>query len=108
VSEKGLREIIAADTKISDIDGEAGRLWYAGYEIGDLATHATFEETIYLLHNLDLPTRTELTELNAFLVGERELHPFLARMMPTLAQNASPMSMLRTGISASSAFDPDG
>ena len=108
MSEKGLREIIAADTKISDIDGEAGRLWYAGYEIGDLATHATFEETIYLLHNLDLPTRTELTELNAFLVGERELHPFLARMMPTLAQNASPMSMLRTGISASSAFDPDG
>ena len=108
MSEKGLREIIAADTKISDIDGEAGRLWYAGYEIGDLATHATFEETIYLLHNLDLPTRTQLTELNAFLVGERELHPFLARMMPTLAQNASPMSMLRTGISASSAFDPDG
>ena len=35
-------------------------------------------------------------------------HPFLARLMPTLAQNASPMSMLRTGLSASSAFDPDG
>jgi citrate synthase len=108
VSEKGLREIIAADTKISDIDGEAGRLWYAGYEIGDLATNASFEEAIYLLHNLELPTRTQLAGLNAFLVGERELHPFLARMMPTLAQNASPMSMLRTGISASSAFDPDG
>jgi citrate synthase len=108
VSEKGLREIIAADTKISDIDGEAGRLWYVGYEIGDLANRASFEETIYLLHNLDLPTRTQLAQVNAFLVGERELHPFLARMMPTLAQNASPMSMLRTGISASSAFDPDG
>jgi citrate synthase len=108
VSEKGLREIIAAETKISDIDGEAGRLWYVGYEIGDLASHATFEETIYLLHNLDLPTRSQLAQVNAFLVAERELHPFLARMMPTLAQNASPMSMLRTGISASSAFDPDG
>ena len=108
MSEKGLREIVAADTKISDIDGEAGRLWYAGYEIGDLAQHATFEEAIYLLHNLDLPTRAQLAGLNAFLVGERELHPFLARMMPTLAQNASPMSMLRTSISASSAFDPDG
>jgi citrate synthase len=108
VSEKGLREIIAADTKISDIDGDAGRLWYVGYEIGDLAAQATFEETIYLLHNLDLPTRGQLDELNAFLVEERDLHPFLARMMPTLAQNASPMSMLRTSISASSAFDPDG
>jgi citrate synthase len=108
VSEKGLREIIAAETKISDIDGDAGRLWYVGYEIGDLAGQATFEETIYLLHNLELPTSQELAQLTTFLRQERELHPFLARMMPTLAQNASPMSMLRTGISASSAFDPDG
>jgi 2-methylcitrate synthase len=108
MSDKGLREIIAADTKISDIDGEAGRLWYVGYEITDLAGKATFEETVYLLHNLELPNRQELNHLHTFLVRERELHPFLARMMPTLAQNASPMSMLRTGISASSAFDPDG
>ena len=108
MTEKGLREIVAADTKISDIDGAAGRLWYVGYEIADLAEHASFEETIYLLHNLDLPTRTQLEQLNTFLVGERALHPFLARFMPTLAQNTSPMSMLRTGVSASSAFDPDG
>jgi citrate synthase len=108
MSEKGLREINAADTKISDIDGEAGRLWYVGYEIDDLATNASFEETIYLLHKLDLPNRQQLQQLKTFLVRERELHPFLARLMPTLAQNASPMSMLRTGLSASSAFDPDG
>ena len=108
MSEKGLREIIAAETNISDIDGEAGRLWYVGYEIGDLARNATFEETVYLLHNLELPNRQQLNQLHTFLVRERELHPFLARMMPTLAQNASSMSMLRTGISASSAFDPDG
>ena len=99
MSEKGLREIIAADTKISDIDGETGRLWYVGYEIGDLAAHASFEETIYLLHKLDLPNRQQLQQLKTFLVRERELHPFLARLMPTLAQNASPMSMLRTGLS---------
>ena len=103
-----MREVVAADTKISDIDGEAGRLWYVGYEIGDLAAHATFEEVVYLLHDLDLPTRSQLTELGAFLSRARELHPFLARMMPTLAQNTSPMSMLRTSISAASAFDPDG
>jgi 2-methylcitrate synthase len=108
MSDKGLREIIAADTKISDIDGEAGRLWYVGYDIVDLAGKATFEEVVYLLHNLDLPDRQQVNQLHTFLVRERELHPFLARMMPTLAQNSSPMSMLRTGISASSAFDPDG
>ena len=108
MSDKGLREVIAAQTSISDIDGAAGRLWYVGYEIEDLARNASFEEVIYLLHNLDLPTREELEKLNRFLVRERELHPFLARMMPTLAQNTSPMSMLRTSVSASSAFDPDG
>ena len=108
MGEKGLREIVAAETKISDIDGEAGRLWYVGYEIGDLARNASFEETVYLLHNLELPNRQQLNQLHTFLVRERELHPFLARLMPTLAQNSSPMSMLRTSISASSAFDPDG
>ena len=108
MSEKGLREVVAAETKISDIDGDAGRLWYVGYEIGDLATNASFEETVYLLHNLDLPTHTQLGDLNTFLRAERNLAPFLARMMPTLANNTSPMSMLRTSISASSAFDPDG
>ena len=108
MTEQGLREVVAAQTSISDIDGQAGRLWYVGYDIADLDRNATFEEVIYLLHNLELPDRNQLTQLNTFLVRERELHPFLARMMPTLAQNTSPMSMLRTSVSASSAFDPDG
>jgi citrate synthase len=103
-----MREVIAAQTSISDIDGQAGRLWYVGYDIADLARHATFEEVVYLLHNLELPDRSQLARLNGFLMRERELNPFLARMMPTLAQNTSPMSMLRTSVSASSAFDPDG
>jgi citrate synthase len=103
-----MREVVAAETKISDIDGEAGRLWYAGYDIADLAEHATFEEVVNLLHELELPTRPQLDDLTSFLARERALHPFLARMMPTLAQNTSPMSMLRTSISAASAFDPDG
>jgi citrate synthase len=108
VSDKGLREVVAAETKISDIDGTAGRLWYVGYDIADLAAHASFEETVYLLHHLELPTRVQLGELDRFLAEERVLSPFLQRTMRTLAQNTSPMSMLRSSISASSAFDPDG
>jgi 2-methylcitrate synthase len=108
VTEKGLREVVAADTQISDIDGELGRLWYVGYEIGDLADHATFEETVYLLHHLELPTAKQLEAHNEFLAGSREPSPFLARLMVTLAQQASPMSMLRTSISAASTYDPDG
>ena len=41
-------------------------------------------------------------------MNERELSPFLMKLMPDLAQSTSPMSMLRTGISAASAYDPDG
>jgi citrate synthase len=108
VTEKGLREIVAAQTMISDIDGEEGRLWYAGYDIADLAQHATFEEVTYLLHNHRLPDREELDDLAEFLVEERELSPFLLQLMSTLAQQTSPMSMLRTGVSAASAYDPDG
>lgn len=108
MTDKGLREVVAAETKISDIDGQQGRLWYAGYDIADLAENAIFEEVAFLLHHVELPTRAELEELSAFLVTERELSPFLADMMPTLAQQTSPMSMLRTTVSASSAYDPDG
>jgi citrate synthase len=108
VTEKGLREVIAADTVISDIDGELGRLWYVGYDIADLAQHATFEEVVYLLHNRVLPNQDQLDDLDEFLTDNRELSPFLVKLMATLAQQASPMSMLRTTVSAASAYDPDG
>ena len=108
MTEKGLREIVAAETTISDIDGANGRLWYAGYDIADLAMNSTYEEVVFLLHNGRLPTQDELDELTEFLTTERELSPFLGNLMVTLAQQTSPMSMLRTSISAASAYDPDG
>ena len=42
------------------------------------------------------------------MVEEREVSKFLQDLMPTLAQQTSPMSMLRTSVSAASAYDPDG
>jgi citrate synthase len=108
VADKGLREVIAADTKLSDIDGREGTLSYVGYEIADLAANSTFEEVVWLLHHLELPTRSDLDRMHAFLAEERGLHPFQVELMRTLAEHTSPMSMLRTSISASSAFDPDG
>ena len=105
---KGLEDVIAAQTSISDIDGKMGRLFYAGYDIHDLAPNATFEETIYLLHNLRLPTAAELDDLTERLVAEREIVAFIEDLMPTMAHTTSPMSMLRTTVSAMSAHDPDG
>src|SRR5919198_877656 len=50
---KGLEGVVAARTSISDIDGQQGKLFYCGYDIADLAEHASFEETVYLLHHAD-------------------------------------------------------
>lgn len=105
---KGLEDIVAAATSISDIDGKQGRLFYAGYDIHDLAPNSTFEETVYLLHNVRLPKAGELEELRERLVAERGLDPFVEKLMPTMAEQTSPMSMLRTTVSAMSALDPDG
>ncbi len=104
----GLEEVVAAQTKLSDIDGKLGRLSYVGYDIHDLAENSTFEEVVYLLHRLRLPTRDELEDINEELVGDREISGFLHDLMPTLAAQTSPMSMLRTSVSAASAYDPDG
>ena len=108
MSDRGLREIVAAQTRLSDIDGQAGRLWYVGYDIHDLAGRTSYEEVVHLLHELRLPTQTQLDRLTEFLVEERKVSHFLEDLMPTLAQQTSPMSMLRTSVSAASAYDPDG
>ena len=96
--DKGLEEVVAAQTKLSDIDGKLGRLSYVGYDIHDLATHSTFEEVVYLLHRLELPTTDQLEEISEQLVSERDVSGFLADLMPTLAKPTSPMSMLRSPI----------
>src|SRR5205085_5724367 len=83
-------------------------LSYCGYDIHDLAQHSTFEEVVYLLHHQRLPTQSELEDLHGQMIEERDISGFLRDLMSTLAQQTSPMSMLRTSISAASAYDPDG
>src|SRR5919198_4084772 len=101
-------DVVAAQTAISDIDGKLGKLWYAGYSIDDLAEHSTFEEVVFLLHQIRLPSQSELEELTEQMVKDREVTDFVIGLMPTLAEQTSPMSMLRTAVSAASAYDPDG
>jgi citrate synthase len=104
---KGLEGVVAAETRISDVDGRQGRLFYAGYDIADLAGHATFEETIHLLHHLELPTADELAETVATLRAESSLDPLLVELVGSLAERTGPMSTLRTAVSAAAALDPD-
>src|ERR687885_2999859 len=93
---KGLEGVVAARTSISDIDGQQGKLFYCGYDIADLAEHASFEETVYLLHHLELPTRAQLDEENRVLRAEQRLDPYLVRLISTLGDDTNPMTVLRT------------
>ena len=100
----GLKGVVLDETRISYIDGEAGKLVYRGYNIHDLAQHATFEEVSYLLLYGALPTREQL---GAF---ERQLKSSRAIPEPVIAiidgvKAAHPMDILRTAVSAAVGLD---
>jgi citrate synthase len=102
---KGLEGIVAAETKMSFIDGEKGVLEYVGIPIGELATHSTFEETVFLLWNLRLPTKAELEKFQHELRKRYELPAGMAQRLLALPRDAKPMHMLRTMVSALSMHD---
>ncbi|MEM8559632.1 MAG: citrate/2-methylcitrate synthase [Bacteroidota bacterium] len=104
---RGLAGVVALDSEISAIDGEAGTLVYRGYTIEDLARGACFEETVYLLWNDDLPTQAQLDELNAQLRAERAIPDAVLDLLRTTPRDANPMAVLRTAVSHLAAFDPD-
>ena len=103
----GLRNIVVADTRICSIDGEHGELIYRGYDILDLVTHSTFEETSYLLLFGDLPTKEELSEFTADLKENREIPEALYQNLKKRPITASPMDVLQSCISQLPDYDLD-
>jgi citrate synthase len=103
---EGLKGVYFATSEASFIDGEIGKLLYRGYNIHDLAEHATFEETAYLLLFKQLPTRAELSRFDGELKAARALPGPVIDVIRAV-KNAHPMDVLRTGVSALSAFDPE-
>ncbi len=69
----GLEGVVAAATRLSHVDGEAGELTIAGFPIGELAANATFEETTWLLWHGALPSDKELDAFRGDLAAHREL-----------------------------------
>jgi citrate synthase len=107
MSSRGLEGVVVADTELSKIYGEEGRLIYRGYEIDDLARNATFEEVCYLLLYGDLPDSAHLARFRTQLGRERAVAPALLDVLRTLPRETHPMAVLRTAASALAAFDPD-
>ena len=105
---KGLDGILVSESELSHVDGEAGRLIYRGYDIEDLAGHATYEEVVYLLWYGELPSEAELEHFRSRLAEERALHPDVLATLEALADaDEEPMSALRTATSMLSAYDPE-
>ena len=96
----GLRGIEVADTKISNIDGEKGKLIYRGFDVLDLTKNSTFEETAYLLLYDKLPTKQELNEFNAKLIEARYIPKQMQKNMSNWRGDADPMDMLQAFVSA--------
>lgn len=103
---RGLKDVYFERSATTFIDGKAGELRYRGYSIHDLAAHSTFEETGYLLLHGELPRQDELARFDAELKRARALPPAILDIMAA-TKAAHPMDVLRTAVSALSAFDPD-
>ena len=73
----GLEGVVVCDTRLSLIDGPAGRLVYCGYEVGDLAARNTFDEVCYLLWHDRLPEPAERDALRAELRSARTLPSYV-------------------------------
>ena len=92
----GLEGVVAAETRISGVDGQAGELVIAGFAVEDLAPRATFEEVVYLLWHDALPNAAPLSEFRQALVKQRTLPPITLEVLRAAAAQRTPaMDALR-------------
>jgi 2-methylcitrate synthase len=103
----GLQDVVIANSEICAIDGIRGKLVYRGYDIHDLAEHATFEEVVYLLWHGHLPKRAELDEIQQQFAEHRPVSPEIIDLLKRLPPPQHPMETLRTVVSALSLYDSE-
>ena len=103
----GLRGITIASTKISHVDGAAGKLIYRGYLAKDLAGKVSFEEVAYLLLYEKLPDEEELKHFVSQLSKERDIPQQLVSTMQDSPKDALPMDVLQSAVSILAQYDPD-
>jgi citrate synthase len=103
----GLEGVVVAETRLSRVEGDAGRLTYSGYSIEDLAEHTTFEEVCHLLWHGELPDRSRLSSLRGQIVNAFHLPDPIVDLVRSAPPHAHPMAVLRTAVSALGIHDPD-
>lgn len=111
-SSKGLEGIVAAETRISDVDGQAGELIIGGYALEEIAGRATYDEVAYVLWNVAIgkgaafPTKQELAALEQEFSALREIPETVLGVLRA-AHKAPPMDALRMAASILSLDDPE-
>src|SRR6059036_3780658 len=103
----GLEDVIAARSAVCAIDGAAGRLFYRGYEIGELAGVVPFEEVTALLWSGERPDAARAADFRARLEAARGLPAPIEAMLRGLPRDCHPLDALRTAVSLDAALDPD-
>lgn len=103
----GLRDIPVADTLICGIDAKKGVLIYRGYDVLDLAANATYEETVFLLLEMRLPSAEELAEFTKRLSFFRQVPQAVIRAMRLRPTSASPMDVLQGAAAFLADYDPN-
>jgi citrate synthase len=102
---EGLEGIVAARTKLSHVDGELGELIIAGFPVEEIASRATFEETVWLLWHGDLPDADSLETFRSDLARRRELPPHTIDLLQACAlERIDVMDALR--IAAGTILEP--
>jgi 2-methylcitrate synthase len=102
-----LSGVVAGNTAICTVGHTGNDLHYRGYDIADLARHATYEEVAHLLVHERLPTRAELDAYRKRLIALRGIPAAVRAVLEQLPATAHPMGVLRTACSALGAIDPE-
>jgi 2-methylcitrate synthase len=102
-----LSGVPAGNTALSTVGRTGNDLAYRGYDIRDLAVTCEFEEIAYLLVHGALPNVAELTAYKAKLRSLRGLSAPLKTVLEALPDNAHPMDVLRSGVSALGCLMPE-
>lgn len=104
----GLEGVIASPSDLCFIDGNAGRLIYRGYDIGEVVEHLCFEEVCYLLwYDGELPNRAQLAKLRQELGAATIIPPHVLTILKALPKETIMMDAMRTAVSALASTDPD-
>jgi citrate synthase len=103
---RGLRDVAAAETKISFVD-PLGILYYAGFNIDDLVEQVCYEEVVYLLLNNRLPNKKELEDFRLRLISEMNLPDAVIGCIKSTPEDSHPMEVLRTAVSHLAMYDPE-